>query len=78
MNKSYVLLLMYDWLRKGKSVRITECCQEFEISVSTFRRYIAFLRTYFMQEYGKEIVYDPKEEKYLLQKHFGEVGTLQS
>ena len=44
MNKSYVLLRMYDALRSGAGIKLTDCCGKYEISVATLRRYIAFLR----------------------------------
>ncbi len=65
-NKSYYLLLLYDELRAGKGIRITECCGKYEISVATFRRYIAFLRGYFGELYGREIVYDAEKAAYFL------------
>ena len=66
MNKSYVLLRMYDFLNEGKEIRINDCCGEYDLSLSTFRRYIAFLRGYCGEMYGKEIVYDPEREVYVL------------
>lgn len=66
MNKSYIILRMYDILKSGGGIKITECCGEYAISLSTFRRYIAFLREYFEEIYAKEIVYDPGTEIYRL------------
>lgn len=66
MNKSYILLRMYDQFRTGKKVEIAACCQEYDISISTFRRYIAFLRGYFNEFYGREIVYLPQTAEYVL------------
>ena len=66
MNKSYILLRMYDKLKAGKKIRINECCGEFQISVSTFRRYIAFLRGYFNEYCAKEIIYDANQAVYFL------------
>ena len=68
MNKSYILLRMYDDLRLGKKVAINECCTEFKISVSTFRRYMAFLRAYFAEVYAQEIVYDAEHTEYRVRK----------
>ena len=65
-NKSYILLLLYDDLRAGKGIRIAECCGQFGFSVATFRRYIAFLRGYFNEIYGQEIVYDAETLSYRL------------
>ncbi|HJB92748.1 MAG TPA: hypothetical protein H9708_02210 [Candidatus Borkfalkia stercoripullorum] len=66
MNKSYILLRMYDALRSGAGVKITDCCGRYEISVATFRRYIAFLRGYVAEVCGREIVYDPGSAVYIL------------
>ena len=52
-NKSYFLLLMYDALRAGDGLRISDCCGRYEISVATFRRYIAFLRGYCNEVLGR-------------------------
>ncbi len=65
-SKSYILLQLYDRLRTGGVIRITECCGAFEISVATFRRYIAFLRGYFSEMCGKELVYEPNMTAYCL------------
>lgn len=69
MNKSYVLLRMYDELRGGMGIRLNEWCAEYNLSVSTFRRYIAFLRGYFVGVTGAEIVYDSVNEMYVLRKN---------
>ena len=66
MNKSYVLLQMYDSLNEGKAIKINDCCGKYRLSLSTFRRYIAFLRGYYGEIYGKEIVYDAEKEVYFL------------
>ena len=66
MNKSYILLRMYDALRSGAGVKITDCCGRYEISVASFRRYIAFLRVYVAELCGRENVYDPGSVVYIL------------
>ena len=55
---------MYDALRGGAGIRLAECCGNYEISVATFRRYVAFLRGYFNEMYGSEIVYDAASAVY--------------
>ncbi len=65
MGKSYILLQMYDVLRTEGGIRISECCGKYEISVATFRRYMAFLRGYF-SESGRELIYDPENSVYRL------------
>lgn len=69
MNKSYTLLRMYDKLRTGKKIKINDCCGEFGISVSTFRRYVAFLRAYFNEYYAQEVVYLPQTEEYAIKQN---------
>ena len=66
MSKSYIVLRMYDILREGRAIRISDCCNGFKISIATFRRYMAFLRAYFAEVYGKEIIYDPADCFYRL------------
>lgn len=66
MNKSYIILQMYDALRLGACIKIRDCCGVYGISVSTFRRYMAFLRAYFSEMYGLDIVYDAYLSSYSL------------
>lgn len=68
MNKSYVILQMYDALNSGRKLRINECCGEYDISVSTFRRYMALLRSYYGEFLGEEIIYSPENAEYSLEK----------
>lgn len=68
MSKSYILLQMYDDLRSGTGIRIAECCGKYEISVATFRRYISFLRGYFNEMYGCELIYDADSSLYRLKR----------
>lgn len=46
--------------------KINDCCNAYGISVATFRRYISFLRAYFSEMHGREIVYAAKMEIYML------------
>lgn len=66
MNKSYVLLKMYDAIRTDEGIKIVACCNTYGISVATFRRYMAFLRAYFMETLGREIIYDAARALYIL------------
>ena len=66
MKKNYILLQMYDALRSGMGLNINDCCNRYAISVATFRRYIAFLRSYFLENYGREIIYDAQNLQYCL------------
>ena len=64
MNKSYVLLCLYEKLQSGKGIQIETCCKEFGISVPTFRRYISILRDFFWEKHNSEIKYDIKQKEY--------------
>ena len=64
MNKCYVLLDLYSTLINGGEISITECCNEYNISIPTFRRYIACLRNYCLEKEGKEIVYNALQKVY--------------
>lgn len=68
MNKSYILLGMYEDLITGQAIKIGEFCAEHGISVSTFRRYIACLRCFLADRRGDEIVYLSERSEYVLEK----------
>jgi len=55
-------------LEGGNGLDIVNCCSNYSMTVSTFRRYLATLRAFFWQERGLIIVYDNKQKKYLLKK----------
>ncbi len=67
MGKSNTILLMYDKLLAGEALRIKDCCEEYHISVATFRRYIALLRLHLTVSCGRELVYDAELCVYRLQ-----------
>ena len=64
MSKYFILLQMYDILQKGGKLEIKACCEKFGFSVATYYRYIAFLRTYLKEEYGRELLFDSLEKNY--------------
>ena len=66
-NKSYIVLLMYDGIRVGGGVKSGGCRGMYDISVATFRRHVAFLRAYFMEQFGQNVVYDSSEKRYRLE-----------
>ena len=68
MSKSYVVLHLYDAFTKGEPVTVEKCCKAYDISIPTYRRYIALLRDYFMEEYNYEIVYSKSRNTYYLRK----------
>ena len=71
MNKIYVILRMYDDLLADHAIKINECCKTYDISVSTFRRYIACLRNYLAEQRSEEIIYLPEHSEYVLEKKKG-------
>ena len=68
MNKSYVLLCMCEDLKNGKAITIEECTSKYKISEPTFRRYIAALRDFFLEQHGREIKYFSKRKCYKLEE----------
>ena len=68
MTKSYILLCLCDQLEKGRMLKINECCGEFEISIPTFRRYVATLREFFWERYRIDLMYDASKKAYRLLK----------
>lgn len=68
MEKSIIILKMYDRLLVGDELTLEYCCEEFEISNATFHRYIALLRYYFTVMHGKELVFSREKNTYLLKE----------
>ena len=68
MNKSYVLLCMCEDLKNGKCISLEESLLKYKISEPTFRRYIATLRDFFLENLGEEIKYVSSEKCYKLEK----------
>jgi len=66
MKKCYILLDLYTTLLRHGEISIDACCNEYAISVPTFRRYLSDLRNYFLEKQGKEIIYDPVKKVYAL------------
>jgi len=64
MDRTIVILNMYDDLLEDKEVNINRWCADYGISVSTFYRYIAVLREYVWEKRKQEIVYDQKINSY--------------
>lgn len=51
---------------RARASALRNAAGRFGFSVATFRRYIAFLRGYFNEIYGQEIVYDAETLSYRL------------
>ena len=60
---------MYDSLLAGGSVNLEEAREHYNISVPTFRRYIALLRDFFGEVHSKNLVYDRANNRYVLEKY---------
>lgn len=57
MNKSQVVLMIYDRLNKGEQILLVEIMNEFDISLSTFRRYISEINIFLSDTYQNKVVY---------------------
>ena len=66
MNKSYALLYLCEQLKEGKAIDMQTCMLVYDISVPTFRRYMADLRAFFTEKYGLEIKYISAKKGYFL------------
>ncbi|MBQ4268093.1 MAG: DeoR family transcriptional regulator [Clostridia bacterium] len=69
MNKSWVILALYDVLKQNGKISLEKCCAEYKISAPTFRRYLALLRSYFWEVYRCEIKYDLKTGEYAVKQN---------
>ena len=65
-SKTYVVLRMYDEFRTGGRTSVAKCRSAYGLSAPTVHRYLALLRAYFMENYGKDIVYDAAKGTYRL------------
>jgi len=68
VSKSYVVLKLYDTLKSDEPVFINYFCLNYDISVPTFRRYLAFVREYLWENYLIEVVYDKLQKCYRISK----------
>lgn len=69
MNKSQIVLMIYDRLNKGKQILLVEIMNEFDISLSTFRRYISEINIFLSDTYQNKVVYyDFLTNSYYLKK----------
>lgn len=66
MNKSFAILYLYEKLKNGEVITIEECCEEYQISIPTFRRYVRTLRDFFWEQHAQKIVYDREQKAYYL------------
>ncbi|MBQ9480863.1 MAG: hypothetical protein IJU84_01715 [Clostridia bacterium] len=64
MNKSYIILCLYDRLLNGECIGLKSVREEFDLSVPTFRRHIAFLRDYLLEQKKLIMEFDKKVGAY--------------
>ena len=67
MNKTIVILNIYEDLLEGKVINMCECCVLYGISVPTFYRYLNVIRNYAMERHGREIVCDHEKFGYFME-----------
>ena len=68
MIKAKNVLNMYDALKQGKEIRLESFCNEYKISVPTFRRYMSFVREYLWEKYLEEVIYDKDRKIYFIKR----------
>ena len=57
MNKTQAVLYLYYYLQQGKSIYLDEVMNDFNISLSTFRRYISELNIFLCETYQNKVLY---------------------
>lgn len=65
MEKTKKVLLLYQLLKSGQAVKIDAFCNEYKISIPTFRRYLSLVRDFMWETSLEEIVYDINKKAYL-------------
>ncbi len=71
MNKSFAVLYLYEKLKRGERIYISSCCEEYQISIPTFRRYVSTLREFFGEQHAQKIFYDREQKAYYLINNTG-------
>ena len=67
MNKTQVILYLYDVLLNGGRIYLEETMVNYDISLSTFRRYISEINIFLCNTYKNQVVYyDYKDNCYYL------------
>lgn len=64
MNKSMIILDMYDDLVEGRLVSAEDCCVKYDISISSFYRYLTTVREYIRVRRNHTLKYDKKTKAY--------------
>ena len=68
MNKTTVILNIYEDLLEGKIINMCECCVVYGISVPTFYRYLNVIRNHAMERHGREILCSQEKSGYFMER----------
>ncbi|MBQ2715001.1 MAG: hypothetical protein IJF76_05185 [Clostridia bacterium] len=63
-----IVLCMYDDIFEYGEITVKECVEKYNISLSTFYRYLKVLSKYVKQRRFYNVVYDRKRRSYALKK----------
>ncbi|MBR2974371.1 MAG: hypothetical protein IKC47_01340 [Clostridia bacterium] len=68
MNKTAIVLDIYDDLRIGEVVNSGVCRKRYGISESTFYRYISEIRAHVWETQTIDVVFDVKRQTYVVER----------
>lgn len=69
MNKSQVVLYMYDRLIRRKVIRTNDILNQYDISLRTFQRYIAEINDFFFNNFMNcSVAYNYENKYYYLKE----------
>lgn len=74
MNKTTIVLCIYDDLLNGIKINSGICRKSYGISETTFYRYISIIRAHFWESQMIDVVFDVKKQTYLLEKNTVEIS----
>ncbi len=66
MQKTKIVLALYALLKDGEQISLEGFCNEHQISVPTFRRYMSLVREFVWEKHLEEIVYDKDKKVYVI------------
>lgn len=67
LNKSQIILHMYDLLIRSKGINMNDYINKYKISVRTFQRYIAEINAFLYNQYKYQVInYDYENKVYYL------------
>ena len=74
MNKTTIVLCIYDDLLNGIKINSGICRKSYGISETTFYRYISIIRAHIWESQMIDVVFDVKKQTYLLEKNTVEIS----